>query len=90
MLIKYLKKGEVNMLSNMNNIYQEALSLPPIERIELIEHLYFSLDSSDSRKRIDALWAQEVEERISAYEQGELKSISAKDVFEKIDRGKIK
>ncbi|NOY57420.1 MAG: addiction module protein, partial [Calditrichaeota bacterium] len=31
-------------------------------------------------------WAQEAEERIDAYEKGKIASISAKNVFEKIDR----
>jgi hypothetical protein len=32
------------------------------------------------------LWAWEIEDRISAYEKGQLSLISADDVFAKVDR----
>ena len=73
------------MIEKIKEVYNEALTLPPIERIELIEYLYFSLDSPESREHIDALWVDEAEERISAFENNELKAISAKEVFKKID-----
>ena len=57
-------------LPNANEVYKNALTLSPIERIELIEHLYYSLDSSALRKHIDALWAENTENRISAFESG--------------------
>ena len=34
----------------------------------------------------DALWANEVEDRIDAYERGEMSSLSAQEVFDRIDR----
>ena len=34
------------------------------------------------------MWARESENRIDAYERGEVKAISAKEVFEKIDSKK--
>ena len=74
------------MFVQTQDVYDKALELPPIERIELIKLLYFSLDSPDLRKHIDELWAKEIEDRISAYEKGELSLISADDVFAKVDR----
>ncbi len=71
------------MLAQTKEVYKVALTLTPIERITLIEHLYFSLDSPDLRKRIDTLWAKEVEDRISAFEKDELKAIPAQEVFER-------
>jgi putative addiction module component (TIGR02574 family) len=65
-------------------VLQEALSLPHDERAELIERLLSSLDTP-GRQRIDALWAQEAEDRLNAYERGEIKTISAKEVFDKIE-----
>jgi len=73
------------MLTQTKEVYNIALTLPPVERIELIEHLHFSLASFDLKKRIDTLWAKEAEDRISAFENGELKAIPAKAVFKKID-----
>ncbi|MEW5815657.1 MAG: addiction module protein [Spirochaetota bacterium] len=68
-------------------ILAEALKLPPMERAELVEHLLSSFEFP-SRETIDALWAQEVEDRIDAFERGEITTIPAKEVFEKIERHK--
>lgn len=68
-------------------IIAEALALPPMERAEIVERLLSSFDFA-SRAEIDALWAQEAESRIDAYDRGEIKAISAKEVFEKIERQK--
>ena len=64
-------------------ILAEALTLPPIERAEMVEELLSSFEFP-SRKTIDELWAQEVESRIDAYERGEITAIPAKKVFEKL------
>lgn len=68
-------------------ILAEALNLPPIERAEIVEKLLSSFDFT-SRKEIDEIWAKEAENRIDAYERGEISAISAKEVFEKIERQK--
>ncbi len=73
------------MSENTEKILAEALELPPIERAELIEQLLSSFEFP-SRKSIDALWAEEVEDRIDAHERGELAATSAKNVFDKISR----
>ena len=61
----------------------EALELQPIERAELIEELFSSFEFP-TRKSINEMWAEEVEDKIDAYERGELTSIPAKEVFDKI------
>lgn len=68
-------------------ILAEALALPPMERAEMVEKLLSSFDFT-SRKKIDELWAKEAENRIDAYERGEISAIFAKEVFEKIERQK--
>ncbi len=73
------------MLAESKEIFNKAVSLPPFERIEIIENLFFSLDSEKDRNRIDKLWANEAEDRIDAFENGEIKSISSSDVFDKIN-----
>ena len=73
------------MITQTLKIFEAAEKLPPIEKIELIEHLFFSLDSKSERERIDKLWADEAEDRLSAYERGEMKSIPAKEVFRKLE-----
>jgi putative addiction module component (TIGR02574 family) len=68
-------------------ILAEALKLPPIERAELIEDLLTSFEFQ-RRKIIDALWAQEAEDRIEAFERGEMAAIPAKDVFAEIEKNR--
>jgi putative addiction module component (TIGR02574 family) len=68
-------------------ILAEALKLPPVERAELVENLLTSFEFR-SRKRIDALWAKEAENRIDAYERGEMATIPAKDVFAEIEKNR--
>ena len=66
-------------------ILKEALSLPPTERVALVERLLGSLDSP-AREHIDVLWGQEAEERLDAFEQGEIPTIAAEDVFDEIGK----
>ncbi len=62
-------------------LLEEALSLPPVERAELADRLLTSLDSSPER-RIEELWAQEAEDRLDAFEPGEIKAISSREAFD--------
>jgi putative addiction module component (TIGR02574 family) len=59
------------------------LSLPPRSRAKLAEQLLESLDDPEQRE-IDRLWAGEVEDRIDAYERGELRAIPGKEVFQRL------
>ena len=68
-------------------ILAEALELPPVERAELVESLLTSFEFQ-SRKKIDALWAEEAEDRIDAFERGEMTAIPAKDVFGEIEKNR--
>lgn len=75
------------MLEHREEIFAKALELPPMERAELIENLLSSFEFS-SRKDRDALWAQESESRIDAFERGDIVAIPAKNVFEEIEKQK--
>ncbi len=66
-------------------ILKQALNLDPVERAELIEELFHSFDKAPDRK-IDALWADEAESRIDAYDAGQICADSAKAVFERINK----
>jgi putative addiction module component (TIGR02574 family) len=68
-------------------ILAEALKLPPVERAELVEDLLSSFEFQ-SRGTIDALWAQEAEDRIDAFERGEMSTIPAKEVFAEIEKNR--
>ena len=73
------------MPKHAKRILADALELPPLERAELVENLLSSFEFQ-SRKAIDASWAQEAEDRIDAFERGEMAGISARDVFEEIEK----
>ncbi len=68
-------------------ILAEALKLPPVERAELVEDLLSSFEFR-SRERIDALWAKEAEDRIDAFERGEMSTVSAREVFAEIEKNR--
>ncbi len=68
-------------------ILAEAMKLPPVERAELVENLLMSFEFQ-SRKKIDALWAEEAEDRIDAFERGEMAAIPARDVFGEIQKNR--
>jgi putative addiction module component (TIGR02574 family) len=66
-------------------ILKKALNLSPVERAELIEKLFQSFDKAPDKK-IDALWAEESEARIDAYDSGQIAADSAKAVFDRINK----
>jgi len=82
-----IKEGLWDMPKHGRQILADALKLPPVERAELVESLLTSFEF-ESRKKIDALWAEEVEDRIDAFERGEMPTIPARDVFEEIEKNR--
>jgi len=74
------------MPSQAQQVLLDALKLPPIERAELVERILASFSFSEQQS-IDELWAVESEDRIDAFERGELKSRSAGEVLARIERG---
>ncbi len=73
------------MSTATEKILFDALKLPPIERAELIEELFTSFDSS-MKNEYENEWTQEISDRISALSRGEMKTIPAEQVFQKINR----
>jgi len=71
------------MIRNSAKVANDALSLPPKSRAKLAEKLLESLDGPRQRE-IDRLWAEEAEDRIDAYERGDLKAIPGKEVFRRL------
>ncbi len=66
------------------SIKEEVLTLDPLEKIQLIDELLLSLDTPT--KEIDDIWAQEIEERIHAFDNGQVESIPASEVFAKYQK----
>ena len=69
------------MSSHINHILEEAMELSPAERAELVTSLLSTLDEPDAG--IDKLWQKEVDERVDAYERGEIKAKSLQDALAK-------
>jgi putative addiction module component (TIGR02574 family) len=68
-----------------SRILAEALALPPMERAALVEEILSSFDDP-VRQEVDALWAVEAEDRIDAFERGDLPASPVRDVFDRLDR----
>ena len=64
-------------------VVNDALALPARSRAKLAERLLESLDDPE-QKEFDRLWAEEAEDRIDAYEKGELKAIPGEEVFRRL------
>jgi len=71
------------MSPQADQVLLDALKLSPVERAELIEK-HLASSSFPDRKAIDELWATEAEDRMDAYERGEIKSKTAAEVFARI------
>jgi len=74
------------MSPHAQEVLAEALALSAAERAELTEQLLASFEASD-RARIGALWA---EDRIDAYDRGELRARPASEVFRRIERSRAR
>ena len=62
-------------------ILDRALKLPAVDKAYLVDELLTSLDKPD--EAIDAMWRQEVEDRLKAYNAGNLRAISLEQVLAK-------
>lgn len=68
-------------MSIPKKILDEVLALPANRKAELVDVLLSSLDVPD--KEIDRLWMDEVENRIDAYQRGEIKAVRIEEVIKK-------
>ena len=68
------------MLLSLADIEQQAKQLPEDERARLAEALLESL-KDDSLNEIQTAWRREIEERVAAYDRGDVETFSAAQVF---------
>lgn len=64
-----------------DDIFKEALALRPAQKAELIDKLLSSLDKPD--EEVGEMWAREAEDRIDAYERGDVRAVALEKVLEK-------
>ena len=62
-------------------ILESARKLRPVERLKLIDALMESLDEPDPV--IEAAWAIEAQDRLAAYQRGELPTGATEELFAK-------
>jgi hypothetical protein len=68
---KTMERG-IDMTKQAESILADALELPPMARAELVENILSSFEFQN-RNIINAQWAEEAEERIEAFDRGEIK-----------------
>ena len=69
------------MIDRNNPLIREVTSLPPLDKLQLVDYLLESLDMPDIE--IEKLWAEESSRRWEGYKAGEIGFVSAAEVFEK-------
>jgi putative addiction module component (TIGR02574 family) len=77
------------MSANSEQILQQVLALSPQDRAEVLERLMASFQIPPDPD-LDQLWAKEAEDRLDAYDRGELSAVSAEEVFAGIERHRTK
>ncbi len=68
---------------SLTSIQNEIRKLEPAERASLIDLLWDSLDEKHL-KEIEAKWAAESEDRIDAFERGELPAVDGPSALEEL------
>jgi putative addiction module component (TIGR02574 family) len=62
----------------------EALKLPPLERAQIIDTLWRSLDPAE-QDSIDRAWLLESQDRLAAFREGKLKAMDGEDALRAIE-----
>jgi putative addiction module component (TIGR02574 family) len=73
------------MAGSIETLVNEAMQLPPDQRLTLAHRILRSVEPAASSE-IDAAWGAEISERIARYDSGEVTSIPASEVFAEVDR----
>jgi len=62
----------------------EALKLPPLERVQIIDALWSSLDPAE-QKTINRAWLLESQDRLAAFRAGQLTAINGEEALRAIE-----
>jgi putative addiction module component (TIGR02574 family) len=73
------------MPASSEQILEQVLALPAQDRAEIVERLLASFQVPPDPD-LDKLWAREAEDRLDAYDRGELGAVPAEEVFARIER----
>lgn len=64
-------------------ILETALKLPKEQRLRLAEQLRESVEG-EPQSDVEAAWGDEIADRVEALERGEIETVSAKAVFDRV------
>jgi len=64
--------------------FAEISSMKPLDKLQLIEKILGSLNQPN--KKIEDIWKKEAEDRVEAYEKGNISIVNEEDVFQKYRR----
>lgn len=67
------------MSASLKQIEEQARALDAEERAKLAESLLESLHSASAE--VEKAWAEEIEQRVAAFDRGEIPAYAAEDVF---------
>jgi putative addiction module component (TIGR02574 family) len=70
-------------MPTVEEILETALQLPKEQRLRLAEQLRESADD-EPENEIAAAWSDEIADRVDAVDRGELQTVSAREVFERL------
>jgi len=72
------------MESSLKQIEEQALGLNAEDRAKLAEVMLESLNAPIAE--VEAAWAREIEQRVAAYDRGDVQTHAAEDVFAEAKR----
>lgn len=72
------------MIQTVDDLVHSATELPPEQRFTLARRILESVEPKGNAG-IDSAWAVEIRERIRRYDSGEIKGITASEVFAELD-----
>ena len=72
------------MQASLKQLEEQALGLNAEERAKLAETMLESLNAPLAE--IEAAWAHEIEQRVAAYDRGDIPAYAAEDVFAEAKR----
>lgn len=71
-------------MSSVNDIFSEVSLLNDTAKLQLVDKILMSLNQTN--KGVEAIWNEEAEERITAYEQGRVPTVDEQDVLKKYSK----
>ena len=73
-----MRTQAVGGLVGTRELIEQALKLDPTDRLRLVDQVLHSLDEPDPK--VEQIWIEEAERRLSEYRAGKVRGVPAEDV----------